>query len=124
MVSGFKTSPYDQLLMVSGDARLILRATKLFVSTKRLLLGILELLKRVAAHGLLFLRWLTEVGAVYKNHATKNYTTFFGKSTGNFFFRFINLSDRHLQEEGTPLTQCADSPHLSMVPLSNGFYNG
>jgi len=24
------------------------------------------------------------------------------------FFRFINLSDRHLQEEGTPLTQCAD----------------
>jgi hypothetical protein len=34
MVSGLSTSPYDQLLIVSGEARLIRKAIKLLVSTE------------------------------------------------------------------------------------------
>jgi hypothetical protein len=35
MVSGFNTSPYDQLRMVSGDARLILKEVNPLVSTQK-----------------------------------------------------------------------------------------
>ena len=35
MVSGFNTSPYDQLRMVSGDARLILNEVNPLVSTQK-----------------------------------------------------------------------------------------